>query len=76
MDHLKHSDEGLRALRCSLRREQIRFRRLNSRYIQLKKTNPGLMIDFFEGNGSPQCPDVATNRSIPDDQVLEALGLI
>lgn len=70
MNPQKHSNEDLRALRCSLRREQIRFRRLKGRYLELKKSNPDLRIDFFEGIGSPQWPDVATTRSIPDDQVL------
>ena len=69
MNPSNHSDQKLCALHCSLRREQIRFRRLKGRYLELKKSNPDIRIDFFEC--TQPCPKVTTNKAIPEDRLQQ-----
>jgi len=69
MNASKHS-EDLNALLISLKREQIRYRRLKSRYLELRKSNPDLRIDFFEGNGSSPRLEVFPDLAVSDEQLL------
>jgi len=70
MNPLKHSEEDLPTLLTSLKREKIRCRRLKSRYLELKKSNFELRIDFFEDNGSSPSLEVSPDLTVPDEQVL------
>ncbi|MEI6174716.1 MAG: hypothetical protein WCR01_13275 [Bacteroidota bacterium] len=71
MDPSKHSEKDLCELRCSLRRERTRFRRLKSCYLELKKANPELHIDFFEDTLA--FPQVTLNKAIPEDRLQKEL---
>lgn len=69
MDTSNHSDKELRALRCSLLREEMRIRRLYGRYLELKKCDPGLNFEFFEVYW--RCQRDTFHKDIPGDQMRQ-----